>query len=166
MPWEGKVSSPRYQSTIDRTSHCVRFTSVNSYWVVPVGFQCQLKRHSSQSVSGNKQELVARAIRCHRHMGRKPQQRHFPHAVAMQRHFSILHHLSPVILANATIVAFVLLRYSRFSFHSYTQCEQAPTQKSAGKWQLRPLENSCTKDYKGHSLVQTSFTAWPMKLCV
>ena len=78
--------------------------------------------------------------------------------------FFILHHLSPVILANATVVAFVLLRYSRFSFHSYTQREQAPTHKSAGKWQLRPLENSCRKDYKGHSLVQTSFTELPCRL--
>ena len=90
----------------------------------------------------------------------------FPRSRDAKTLFSILHHLSPVILANATIVAFVLLRYSRFSFHSYTQREQAPTQKSAGKWQLRPLENSCTKDYKRHSLVQTSFTAWPTKLCV
>ena len=31
--------------------------------------------------------------------------------------FSILHHLSPVILANAAVVAFILLRNSRFNFH-------------------------------------------------
>ena len=35
----------------------------------------------------------------------------------------IHHHLSPVILANATVLAFVLLPNSRFSFHCYTQLE-------------------------------------------
>ena len=36
-----------------------------------------------------------------------------------QRHFfSTLHPLSPIIFATATVVAFVLLRKSRFSFHS------------------------------------------------
>ena len=59
------------------------------------------------------------------------------------------------------MVAFVLLCNSRFNFHCYTQCESTPTQKSARKWQLRPLATSCAKDYKGHSLVQTSFTAPP-----
>ena len=38
--------------------------------------------------------------------------------------------------ANTTVVAFVLLRNCRFSFHCYTQHEAAPTQKSAPKWQL------------------------------
>ena len=47
---------------------------------------------------------------------------------------STLHPLSPVIFATATVVAFVLLRNSRFSFHCYTQCEATPTQKSARKW--------------------------------
>ena len=37
--------------------------------------------------------------------------------------FSILHHLSPIIFANASVVAFVLLCSSRFSFHCYTQHE-------------------------------------------
>ena len=31
----------------------------------------------------------------------------------------------------------------------------------AQKWQLRPFMTSCTKDYKGHSLMQTSFTELP-----
>ena len=42
--------------------------------------------------------------------------------------------LSLVIFATATVVAFVLLRNYRFSFHSYTQREATPTQKSAQKW--------------------------------
>ena len=42
----------------------------------------------------------------------------------MQRHFfSTLHPLSTVIFATATVVAFVLLRDSRFNFHCYTQRE-------------------------------------------
>ena len=42
----------------------------------------------------------------------------------MQRHFfPILHHLSPVILAKAQVVAYVLFCNSRFSCHCYTQCE-------------------------------------------
>ena len=48
--------------------------------------------------------------------------------------FSILHHLSPVILANAAVVAFILLRNSRFNFQCYTQREATPTHKSARKW--------------------------------
>ena len=52
----------------------------------------------------------------------------------MQRHFfPTLHPLSTVIFATATVLAFVLLRNSRFSFHCYTQCEATPTQKLARK---------------------------------
>ena len=52
----------------------------------------------------------------------------------MQRHFfSTLHPLSMVIFATATVLAFVLLRDSRFNFHCYTQREATPTQKSAQK---------------------------------
>ena len=52
----------------------------------------------------------------------------------MQRHFfSTLHPLSTVIFATATVLAFVLLRNSRFNFHCYTQREATPTQKSARK---------------------------------
>ena len=47
--------------------------------------------------------------------------------------FFTLHPLSPVIFATATMVAFVLLRNYRFNFHSYTQREATPTQKSARK---------------------------------
>ena len=75
--------------------------------------------------------------------------------------FSILHHLSPVIFANATVLAFLLLLGYRFNFHCYTQREPTPTQKSARKRQLRPLATSCAKDYEGHSLVQTSFSEPP-----
>ena len=77
--------------------------------------------------------------------------------------FIILCHLSPVILANATAVAFVLLCSSMFSFHCYTQCEAMPTQKLVWrKWQLRCYMTSWMKDYKGHSLMNaTSFTEPP-----
>ena len=51
-----------------------------------------------------------------------------------QKHiFSTLHHLSTIIFATATVLAFVLLRNSRFNFHCYTQREATPTQKSARK---------------------------------
>ena len=88
----------------------------------------------SQNVSGNKQELVARA--------RGWQKTYFFHELAIfwlvekrykDTFFFILHHLSPVIFANATIMAFLLLRNSTFNFHCYTQREATPTQKSARK---------------------------------
>ena len=41
------------------------------------------------------------------------------------------------------------------------QPEPTPTQKSARKWQLRPFATSCVKDYKVHSLLQTSFAELP-----
>ena len=41
--------------------------------------------------------------------------------------------LSTVIFATPTVLAFVLLRYSRFNFHCYTQPEATPIQKSARK---------------------------------
>ena len=75
--------------------------------------------------------------------------------------FSTLHHFSPVIVATAAVVAFVLLGNSRLNFICYTQREPTPTQKSARKWQLRPFATSCAKDYEGHSLVQTSITEPP-----
>ena len=71
--------------------------------------------------------------------------------------FSILHHL--VILANATVVAFVLLCSYRFNFYGYPQREAKPNQKS--ELQQEPFTTSCVKDYEGHSLVQTSFTEVP-----
>ena len=63
--------------------------------------------------------------------------------------------------ASETLVAFVLLGNSRLNFHCYTQCEPMPTHKLAWHWQLQPFVTSCVKDYKGHSLVQTSFTEPP-----
>ena len=64
--------------------------------------------------------------------------------------FPTLHPLSPVIFATATVVAFVLLRSSRFDFHCYTQREATPTNKSARKWRcdlsrLRLLARKITK---------------------
>ena len=51
-----------------------------------------------------------------------------------QRHFfPTLHPLSTVNFATSTVLAFVLLRDSRFNFHCYTQREATPTQKSARK---------------------------------
>ena len=47
--------------------------------------------------------------------------------------FPTHHPLSTVIFATATVLAFVLLRDSRFNFHHYTQREATPTQKSARK---------------------------------
>ena len=61
---------------------------------------------------------------------------------------SIIYHLSPLILAN-TLVAFVLLRNSRFNFHCYTQREPTPTQKSVRKRQLRPFATSCEECVEG-----------------
>ena len=50
------------------------------------------------------------------------------------KHFiSTLYPLSMVIFATATVLAFVLLHDSRFSFHCYTQHEATPTQKLARK---------------------------------
>ena len=68
------------------------------------------------------------------------------------------HHFPPVILADSTVVAFILLSNSLFNFHCYTKRKPVPTQKSARKCELRPF---VTKDYIGHSLVQTSFDELP-----
>ena len=43
-------------------------------------------------------------------------------------------HFPPVIFSSATVLAFVLLRSSRFNFHCYTQREATPTHKLAQKW--------------------------------
>ena len=61
----------------------------------------------------------------------------------MQRHFfCTLHPLSMVIFATATVLAFVLLRDSRFNFHCYTQREAMPTQKSARKCTATSIHSS------------------------
>ena len=83
-------------------------------------------------MSGNKKELVAPDWQKNAFfprtrdllVSRQMTQRHF---------FPIPRHLSPVILANATIVSFVLLRNYRSNFHFYSQCEPTPNQKSARK---------------------------------
>ena len=76
-----------------------------------------------------------------------------------QRHFfSTLHPLSPVIFATATVLAFVLLLNSRFNFPCYTR------RRMQRLLRYRPGSDAatfCAKDYKGHSLVQTSFTEPP-----
>ena len=48
-----------------------------------------------------------------------------------RRFFPTLHPFSTVVYTTATVLAFVLLRDSRFNFHCYTQREATPTQKSA-----------------------------------
>ena len=84
----------------------------------------------------------------------------------MQRHFfSILHPLSLVIFATATVVAFVLLHNSKFNFHCYTQREATPTQKSARKWRCdlsRLLARKITKSI--HSCKPASLNC-PIVLC-
>ena len=47
--------------------------------------------------------------------------------------FFTIHPLSPVFFATTSVLAFVLLRNSRFNFRCYTQREATPTQKSARK---------------------------------
>ena len=70
----------------------------------------------------------------------------------MQRHFfSTLHFLSTVIFATATVLAFVLLRDSRFNLHCYTQCEATLTQKSAQKC------TATSRDFL-HERLQSTFT--------
>ena len=71
--------------------------------------------------------------------------------------FSTLHSLFPVIFATASVVAFVLLRNSRFSFYCYTQHEATPTQKSAWKWRCDLSRLLARKITKGiHSCKPTS----------
>ena len=112
-------------------------------WICEVysdSFKCHFEGHS-ESVSCNKQEFVAHVIGC-------PKNIFFLHTRdilvgqrTMQWHlFSILHHLFPVILANTTVMPFVLLCKVQLSLW-YT-----PAQKSAWKWQLRPLAWKITKD--------------------
>ena len=83
-------------------------------------------------------------------VSQKPTQRQF---------LTTLHPLSPVIFATATVVVLVLLRDSRF----YTACSNAYSEIGP-EVTPRPLATSCAKDYKGHSLVKTSFTEPPNRL--
>ena len=88
----------------------------------------------SHNVSGNEQQLVARALGC-------PKTHFFLRTRDLlispkktQRHFLFtLHPLSTVIFATAPVLAFVLLRNFNFNFHCYTLREATPTQKSARK---------------------------------
>ena len=67
-----------------------------------------------------------------------------------QRHFfPTLHPLSLVIFATATVVAFVLIRNSRFNFHCYTQREAMPIQESARKWRYNLSRLLARKTTKG-----------------
>ena len=88
----------------------------------------------SHNVSGNKQELAACAIGYPK--------MHFFYKLAIfwsakkrckNTSFSTLHPLSTVIFATAMVLAFVLLRNSRFNFHCYTQCEATSIPKLAQK---------------------------------
>ena len=82
--------------------------------------------------------------------------------------FSTLHPLSTVIFATAAVLAFVLLRDSRFNFHYYTQREATPTQKSEIGPEVRCdlsrlLAQKITK--RMNSLQQTSFAESPHSHC-
>ena len=67
-----------------------------------------------------------------------------------QRHFfSTLHPPFLIIFANVTVVAFLLLRKSRFNFHCYTQRETTPTHKLAWKWCCNPMQLLARKITKG-----------------
>ena len=69
-----------------------------------------------------------------------------------QRHFfPTLHPLSTVIFTTATVLAFVLLRDSRFNFHCYTQREATLTQKSARKCAVTSHDFLCER-------LQSAFT--------
>ena len=113
----------------------------------------------SQSVSCDKQELVARATGCPKSIP-PTYSRSSGHLKNDSMTFFLLSFFDPpfsdVILANAAAVTFVLLRNSSFNFHCYTQRETTPADKSDWKWQLPPFATSCMKAYEGHSLVQTS----------
>ena len=73
----------------------------------------------------------------------------------MWRHFFLFSiTFPPVIFANASIMAFLLLHNSTFNFHCYPQCEATPPSEIGPKVTLWPLATSYAKDYKGHSLMQ------------
>ena len=99
--------------------------------------------------------------------------------------FFTLHPLSMAIFAAATVLAFVLLRNSKFKSHCYTQREATPTQKSVRKWRCdlsrllarkitkgihsckpallnRPIPN--TKLLLGYGLARRSFVRQTLRL--
>ena len=65
---------------------------------------------------------------------KNPQARNLLVSQKLMHFFPTLDPLSPVIFATATVVAFVLLRNSRFNFHCYPQREATPAQKLSWKW--------------------------------
>ena len=72
----------------------------------------------SQNVSGNKQSLVTRPLDAEKHFffwNSQSSGQQINNAKTL--FFPTLHHLSPVIVANTTVVAFVLFHNSRFNFH-------------------------------------------------
>ena len=79
----------------------------------------------------------------------------------MQRHFfSTFHPLSSVIFATAIVLAFVLLRNSKFNLHCYMQHEAMPTQKLA--WKCTATSRDLLRErLQMHSLQQTSFAESP-----
>ena len=94
----------------------------------------------SQIVSGNKQQLVADAIGCPKPIFSPNSRFSGQLKNDVKTLFSTLYHLSPIIFAPATVVAFVLLHSFRLNFHCYTQREPTPTQKLAGP--IQTYENA------------------------
>ena len=77
----------------------------------------------SQIVSGKKQQLVADAIGCPKPIFSPNSRFSGQLKNDVKTLFSTLYHLSPIIFAPATVVAFVLLHSFRLNFHCYTQHE-------------------------------------------
>ena len=132
------------------------FTSVSTFFTVmtikkgdsefakfTMAFKAFFKAHTHrQNVLGNKQYFFCLCYRMPQNASPPPPP---PppqtHDLVSQKNnakmlFSILHHLSPVIFADATQVAFVQLHSSRLNFHCHTQRELTPTWKSSQMWQL------------------------------
>ena len=65
--------------------------------------------------------------------------------------------------ATATVLAFVLLHNSRFSFHRYTQHEGTPSQKSARKWRCDLSWLLARKITKGIHLCKPASLNHPIK---
>ena len=74
--------------------------------------------------------------------------------------FPTLRPFSTVIFATATVLAFVLLRVLGSTSTAIHSVKQRLLRNRSGS-ALRPLASSCAKDYKAHSLQQTSLTESP-----
>ena len=126
---------------------CFRFRCVlSSQWkAVTVNLRilhCQLERHFWRPVVrmclATSNNMPPNAFfffspRTRDLLGRKRKKERERQKKTQRPFLSTLHLLFLVIVATATVVAFALLRNSRFNFHSYTQREATPTQKSARK---------------------------------